>query len=138
MDEKLRALLDQMPPKPPRSKLEPHLEVIRELRRRGRTYQEIAQFFAEHLNLTVAASTIHYFVRLRARRRQKPQPIELPPPEMASTAPAADDVALGEEDDIQKRIEALKQRRPEKPEKSRFEYNENEPLHLIPGTKQQE
>jgi hypothetical protein len=138
MDEKLRALLDQMPQKPPRSKLEPHIEVIRELRRRGQTYQEIAQFFAEHLNLTVSASTIHYFVRLRARRRQKPQPIELPPPEIAPTVPTGEAVPHAESD-MRERIEALKQRRPsEKAERSRFEYNENEPLQLIPGTKQQE
>ena len=37
MDERVRALLEKVPEKPPRSKLEPHLEVIRELRRKGRT-----------------------------------------------------------------------------------------------------
>jgi len=141
MDEKLRTLLDQIPEKPPRSKLEPHLEVIRELRRKGRTYQEIAQFFGEHLNVTVAASTIHAFVQVRARRRQPRPQIELPPATAAGieTAPAADGgVAAGTEADVMERIEALKRRRtPGNPQKPRFEYNESEPLQLVPGTKQE-
>jgi hypothetical protein len=142
MDEKLRALLDQIPEKPPRSKLEPHLEVIRELRRKGRTYQEIAQFFREHLNVGVAASTIHAFVQVRARRRQRRPQIELPPSTMPEreTAPAANASATSEIDgDVMERIAALKRRRPpEKPEKRRFEYDESEPLQrLVPGTKQE-
>jgi hypothetical protein len=141
MDERLRALLDQIPAKAPRSKLEPHLEVIRELRRKGRTYQEIAQFFGEHLNVTVAASTIHAFVQVRARRRQRRSPIELPPSttEPIEAAPAANEgVAAGTKADVMERIEALKRRPPpRKPPQPRFEYNESEPLQLVPGTKQQ-
>jgi hypothetical protein len=142
MDEKIRALLDQIPEKPPRSKLEPHLEVIRELRRKGRTYQEIAQFFGEHLNVTVAASTIHAFVHVRARRRQRKLPIELPPStEPQEIAPAAAENAAataGLEADVAERIEALKRRRPpEKPEKPRFKYDENEPLRILPGIRQE-
>ena len=37
------AEIDNLPDKPPRSKLEPHHELIRELRRKGRTYREVAQ-----------------------------------------------------------------------------------------------
>jgi hypothetical protein len=140
MDEGIRALLDQIPEKPPRSKLEPHLEVIRALRRKGRTYQEIAQFFGEHLQVTVAASTIHAFVQVRARRRQHRPQVELPPPAGLGmeTAPAANGSAIaGIEGDVMERIEALKRRRPPgKPEKPRFEYDESEPLQrLVPGTK---
>jgi len=103
MDERLRALVEQMPEKAPRSKLEPHVEVIRELRRKGRTYQEISRFFAEHLGVPVAASTIHAFVRVRAHRRRRPLPVELPP-------------AAQQHEKV-------------------FEYNENEPLRLIPESK---
>ena len=141
MDERLRALLDQMPEKPPRSKLEPYLEVIRELRRKGRTYQEIVRFFAEHLSLTVAASTIHAFVQVRARRRRRPPQVELPPtaPGVDIATAVVDRVAAGTQADVQERIEALKQRKPPgKPQKPRFEYNENEPLQLVPGTTRQE
>jgi hypothetical protein len=68
MDERLRQLLDQIPERPPRSKLEPHADIIRELRRKRRTYQEIATFFREHLQLSVAPSTLHDFVKTRARQ----------------------------------------------------------------------
>jgi len=138
MDEKLRALMDQTPEKPPRSKLDPHEDVIRELRRRGRTYQEIAQFFAEHLNMTVAPSTIYAFIRVRARRRQR-LPIELPPANIETEQAASNRGHLGSEDDVKERIAALKRRRPPKePQKPRFEYDENEPLRLIPRTNQEQ
>jgi hypothetical protein len=68
MDETLRKLLDDIPERPPRSKLEPHAEVIRELRKKRRTYQEIAAFFKEHLQVPVAPSTLHAFVKTRARQ----------------------------------------------------------------------
>ena len=128
MDEKLRALMDQTPEKPPRSKLDPHEDVIRELRRRGRTYQEIAQFFAEHLNMTVAPSTIYAFIRVRARRRQR-LPIELPPANIETKQAASNRGHSETEGDVKERIAALKRRRPPKGrQKPRFEYDENEPL----------
>jgi hypothetical protein len=47
MDDKFGGLLDSLPEKPPRSRLEPYSELIVELRRRGRTYREIARILAE-------------------------------------------------------------------------------------------
>jgi len=84
MDERLQKLLAEMPERPPRSKLEPHAEVIRELRKKRWTYQEIAAFFREHLQLSVAPSTIHEFVKTRARqaRHRNAERIELPPPQI--------------------------------------------------------
>jgi hypothetical protein len=72
------AELADLPPKSPRSKLEPHRELIRELRRRGRTYRELASIFRERLGLDVAPSTIHLFVKVRANHRRQVQ-FELPP-----------------------------------------------------------
>jgi hypothetical protein len=43
MDAKTSAILDSLTDKPPRSRLEPHHELIQELRRRGRTYRDIAK-----------------------------------------------------------------------------------------------
>jgi len=68
MEPKIRQLLNQLPSKPYRSKLEPHLELIRELRQRRLTWDEVAQFLASNLNLTVAPSTIYAFMHARARR----------------------------------------------------------------------
>ena len=130
MDDDIRITLDQMPEKAPRSKLEPHEDVIRQLRRKGRTYEEITQFFAEKLNLKVAPSTIHAFVRVRARRHHRVQ-IELPP-----TADSRMSRSASSENDeqVRRRIEELKRRRPPEPEKPIFHYDESEPLRLVPKT----
>ena len=108
-----------LPPKPPRSKLEPHRELIRELRRKGRTYREVAHLFHERLGLYVAPSTLHSFVKVRAKHRKRTQ-FELPPQELAvAESPALD------------RVAALKARpavRSSKP--TRFVFRENEPLTL--------
>jgi hypothetical protein len=74
----LAAHLGDLPPKPHRSKLEPHRELIRELRRKGRTYREVAQLFNERLGLYVAPSTLHSFVKVRAKHHKRAQ-FELPP-----------------------------------------------------------
>ena len=78
MEPELRTILESLPPKSPRSKLEPHRELIRELRRKGRTYREVAQLFHERLGLYVAPSTLHSFVKVRAKHRKRTQ-FELPP-----------------------------------------------------------
>ena len=57
IDPSISRLLDDIPEKPPRSKLELHADVIATLRRKRRTYREIAEFFREHLAITVAPST---------------------------------------------------------------------------------
>jgi hypothetical protein len=76
MDPSISKLLDEIPEKPPRSKLELHADVIAALRQKRRTYSEIAEFFRDHLAITVAPSTIHDFVRVRRRRENgTPSPV---------------------------------------------------------------
>lgn len=113
------AAFSDLPPKPPRSKLEPHLELIRELRRKGQTYRGVARLFQERLGLSVAPSTLHSFVKVRAKHRKRTQ-FELPPVEVTgSQLPPAN------------RIAALKARPSKPPRKpSRFVFRENEPLTL--------
>jgi hypothetical protein len=114
-----QTILDSLPEATYRSKLEPHRELIRELRRKGRTYREVARLFDERLGLYVAPSTLHSFVKVRAKHRKRTQ-FELPPLELA----AADSPVL-------ERVAALRAKpalRNSKP--SRFVFRENEPLTL--------
>ena len=67
MDDKVDKILDGLPPKPPRSRLDPHVTLIGEMRRRGRTYREIAHVLAETCGVKTSPSNIYYFVQLRAR-----------------------------------------------------------------------
>jgi hypothetical protein len=114
----LLAELANLPPKPPRSKLEPHRELIRELRRKGRTYREVSRLFADRLGLQVAPSTLHSFVKVRARHRKQVQ-FELPAVGMPEIQPVSD------------RLAALKARPTvQDTKRSRFVFRENEPLTL--------
>jgi hypothetical protein len=108
-----------LPSKPPRSKLEPHRELIRELRRKGRTYREVARLFEERLGLHVAPSTLHSFVKVRAKHRKRTQ-FELPPLELSVV-----------ESPVLDRVAALKAK-PAVPagERVRFAFSENESLTL--------
>jgi hypothetical protein len=120
MEPELRTILEYSPQKPPRSKLEPHRELIRELRRKGRTYREVARLFHERLGLHVALSTLHSFVKVRAKHRKRTQ-FELPPVSLAAAAvsPGFDSVA------------ALKAKPAVREAKrARFVFRENEPLTL--------
>jgi hypothetical protein len=109
-----------LPPKPPRSKLEPHRDLIRELRRKGQTYRDVARLFQERLGLYVAPSTLHSFVKVRAKHRKRSQ-FELPPMELASAdlSPVMDHVAA------LKTKPAVRNAKP-----VRFVFRENEPLTL--------
>src|SRR5215472_252741 len=94
MDPTLLSLLEAIPQKPPRSKLETHRELIRQLRRKGCTYRDIVRILHERVGLDVAISTIHSFVKVRAKHRKQVQ-YELPPlqPESPSIRVSPDDVA---------------------------------------------
>ena len=94
MDPTLLSLLETIPQKPPRSKLETHRELIRQLRRKGCTYRDIVRILHERVGLDVAISTIHSFVKVRAKHRKHMQ-YELPPLESESSliSPSTDDVA---------------------------------------------
>jgi hypothetical protein len=78
MEPAHQIILESLSEKPYRSKLEPHRDLIRELRRSGRTYREVARLFHERLGLHVALSTLHSFVKVRAKHRKRTQ-FELPP-----------------------------------------------------------
>ena len=71
MDEVLQAILDSLPPKPPRSKLEPYVELIQELRRRGRSYREIAGILANRCGVNAGTHTVYNFVRVRASAQKR-------------------------------------------------------------------
>lgn len=125
MEPTHQTILESLPPKSPRSKLEPHRELIRELRRKGRTYREVALLFRERLGLYVAPSTLHSFVKVRAKHRKQMQ-FELPPiePSSAERSELSGIAAL--------RTKPLAPAR--KP--ARFVFRENEPLTLATGGEQ--
>jgi len=132
MDPSISKLLDDIPEKPPRSKLELHADVIATLRRKRRTYREIAEFFREHLAITVAPSTIHDFVRVRRRRGKRGIVIsgEQPASEVKDVSSPQVPGISATGDDVQRRIAALKRRTSAEQPQPLFTYEEEEPLKL--------
>jgi len=144
MDAKFQDILNTLPEKPPRSRLEPYGELIDELRRRGQTYRDIAGILAEKCQLQVSVSTVHDFVRVRSRTTRKPAKHQRTPAARASpdgmrlSGPRMN--AAKEEsppiDEVQRRIGALRLRSaPAKASPKQFQYDPNEPLHLPAKTR---
>jgi IS30 family transposase len=146
MDDKVTEILDNLPPKPPRSRLDAHRELIEEMRRRGRTYKEIARVLAETCQVKSSPSNIYYFVRLRAqeakraRSQRAEQNVAEPhasnkvasaPSTIRSTAPH------GNLQDIAQRIAAVRSRKLPDPPPTGFTFDPNEPLRLINPEKEE-
>jgi hypothetical protein len=133
VDANLKKILDELPDKPPRSRLEPYREFIEELRRKGRTYRDIGEILAEKCAVQVTASGIHDFLRTRSRRDQKDKPkrsADSTRPPGARASDRALPKALSGEDVLHK-IAALKTRGSKtRVDANAFEYDPDEPLRL--------
>jgi hypothetical protein len=125
MDDKWNDVLSSLPPKRPRSRLEPYWELIEEMRRRGWTYREITRVLAEKCQVRVSASNLHHFVRRR------PETVKVGAP-----FPAADDSSSKQSEpqsrsDVSRRIAEVKQQRAvESPRHEAFDFDPREPLRL--------
>lgn len=126
-----QAILDSLPPKPARSKLDPYAELIHELRKRGRSYREIAGILKDRCGVSAGTHTIYNFVRVRAAAPDKRKPVKAAAPERLTSAANPTASETGQQgDEVRKRIQALKER----PVTARagaekvFHYDENVPL----------
>ena len=134
MDANLQKLLDELPDKPPRSRLEPYREFIEGLRSRGRTYRDIAEILAEKCAVQVTASGVHDFGRSRSRPKMNQAQISPTKTNQVaannpSTAANAPKVPSSEE--VQCKIAALKARNTTaEPGTRGFEYDPDQPLRL--------
>ena len=77
MSGKFEEILSTLPEKPMRSRLEPYRELIEELRRRRRTFAEIAEILTVKCGVKVTGSGVHDFVRRRTSKRRS-RPAEAP------------------------------------------------------------
>ena len=144
MDETLQSILETLPQKSPRSRLEPYHDLINELRRRGRTYREIERILVEQCHIQTSRSAINDFVRVRTRtktrtsKRQIPESIETTAvsPTVLPDRSIKTNVANRENpsgDEIYRRIKELK-RRPAVSQTTPevFHYDPSKPLHITP------
>ena len=143
MDAKFEAILNNLPFKEPRSRLEPYGELITEMRKRGLSYREIAQVLAKTCDLQVGTSTVNDFVLSRKRSKSRSsvaatasRAVSKKRAEVASKKLRSDDVEQrgtppkGQEG-ILRKFQELKNRTVQKPaKKPLFAYNPDEPLRL--------
>ena len=145
MNEELQSILDQMPAGPPRSKLEPYRDLIRNLRQKRKTYREIAAFLHQHCNVGVHYSTIYDFVHAPSRNPKQVQIQAETPRPLQPVLPAENIMTIGgvpgytPAQDLHARIAAIKSRKSTtQTPKPVFHYEEGEPLRLISDTKTKE
>ena len=143
MDDNFQDILDSLPARPSRSRLEPYGGLIEELLRRSRTYREIARILAEKCQLQVSISTIHDFVRLRSRSKRNPSnrraaasaekmKVSIGRAE-GKTRASAEEQEIPPVDEVHQRITALKLRPvPAQTNPEKFHYDPSEPLRLPP------
>ena len=141
MEDRFKQILESLPEKRQRSCLEPYTELIVELRRRGRTFREIAQILSEKCSLVVASSTVVRFVRVRSGAKRKGAKSSTIDDRLSTArvmvATRRETVIEGREcvnsDAVRQRIEALKrpQVQPQTTPKL-FEYDPSLPLRITP------
>ncbi len=124
MDANLQKVLDELPEKPPRSRLEPYREFIEQLRSRGRTYRDIADILAEKCAVKVTGSGVHDFVRTRSRTKTRQA-------ENGPTKPNQHPAPASSREEIQRKIAMLKARKTsDEPGVRAFDYDPEQPLTL--------
>jgi hypothetical protein len=147
MDERTEDFLKGAPDHPMRSRLEPHRNLIRELRRKRYPYRKIVTILRDHFDLQISKSALHDFVKVRARSAAKSSIRLAIPPSTTSLLPSGpasvpDETAPVDQArsappdaqaDVYSRIEELKRRKrtPVPEPKFNFHYEEGEPLRLI-------
>ena len=143
MDAKFEAILNSLPTKEPRSRLEPYSELITEMRKRGHSYREITQVLKKACGLKVGTSTVNDFVLARSRSKAKRSvspsgTIETKKNRRALTGTYRNTKAQESTRKPQKELEGIAKTIKElkdRPLKTRakkllFEYNPDEPLRL--------
>jgi len=155
MDPKFQAILRTLPAKTPRSHLEPYRELILEMRKRGRSYREIAQVLKKSCGIETGASTVNDFVLAMTKSTAKRTSSTVPKLSVAEKEGQAfmglsstyknckdteDTVSTSKASEgIQRTIKALKNQLPKTHNKKvLFEYNPDEPLWLQRNQKSKE
>jgi hypothetical protein len=144
MDPRFKTILNNLPARPPHSRLEPYRELILEMRKRGRSYRQITHVLKQSCGVRVGTSTVNDFVLACSKSTMK-----------RTSSPTAELVVTGkdkkrligiyktQEDlegtistpkalkDIRRKIKEVKDQPPQtRKKKLIFEYNPDEPLRL--------
>ena len=145
MKPQFKAILNSLPPRVTRSRLHPYGELIREMRKRKRSYREITEVLRDHFGLKAGISTVRDFLRVQTKSKAKHRDrhnhnLSTTRNRKARTATNKEGETLAGTARTQKAFESTErhfresiQSRLSKPaDKPRFEYNSEEPLRILP------
>lgn len=144
MKPQFEAILNNLPAQAPRSRLHPYSELIREMRKRRRSYREITEVLRDQFGLQAGISTVRDFVRAqtksKTKHRDRTNNLSTTRNRKALTGTNKEREALAGTTTQQKALEDTErhfqksmQSRLSKPtNKPRFEYNSEEPLRILP------
>jgi hypothetical protein len=138
MDEKSKAILAGFPGNREHSQLAPYRKLILELHQRGYSFKKIAPVLSENFGLNVASTIISRFVLRLEQQRSKPRktkPRKEKPVPTLPTAPVkpTPDKIMPPSVEIRQKITAFKQQQTQsEPDRHRFDYDPDQPLHLEP------
>lgn len=130
--DQLRQLLEDLPRRQPRSRLDPYRELIGEMRRREYSYREIARFLAERCGVAMSHNAVRNFVKQHWSEISA-SPTTLPPPStIRAQTEARENRARPEQPDaVRARIASLKSRpQPEATDRTTFRFDPTQPLQL--------
>jgi cysteinyl-tRNA synthetase len=145
MKPQFEAILKSLPAQVPRSRLHPYGELIREMRKRKRSYREITEVLREQFGLKSGISTVRDF--LRAQTKSKTKHRERDNQNLSTTRNRKELIGTNKErealagttrqqkafESTERRFQESMQSRLSKPaNKPRFEYNSEEPLRIFP------
>jgi len=134
MDGKSKTILVGFTNKQKCSQLTPHRDLICKLHQRGCTFREIVRILSENFSLTVAHTTICRFIARMEQETAKPQkqkqrkekPLKITPREHVAPPVASSN-------EVRQRIAVLKQQAAQvKSDIKQFDYDPDQPLHLVP------
>jgi len=145
MKPQFEAILKSLLPQAPRSRLHPYSELIREMRKRKRSYREITEVLRDQFGLKAGISTVRDFLRAQTKsltrhRDRDNHNSSTRRNRKALTGTNKEREALTRNARTQKTFESTQRHfqesmhsRLSKPaNKPRFEYNSEEPLRILP------
>ena len=137
MDKKCKEVLAGFSGKRARSRLAPYSRLIFELHRRGYSFRDIVPILSEKFGLNVASTTISRFVLRLEQERSKPRRTRVRKGKPILAIPTAPVVPEGnkvmpQSDEVRQRIATLKQQKTQtEPDAKTFDYDPDQPLHLV-------
>jgi hypothetical protein len=114
-EDQVRQLLNELPERGPRSRLDPFRELIVEMRRRQYSYREISRFLVDRCGVEVSHNSVRNFLNRQCSESPEPSPPDAPDSRRAGASRAIESESpeprTGEQPQaVRDRIAALKRR----------------------------